>query len=279
MIPLGLALAALMGLSLGALGGGGSILTVPIFVYVLGFEAKPAIAMTLPVVGVTSLIGALGHWREGNTDIRVALAFGAVAMCGAFMGTRLEHLLTGAEQLAILGLVMVAASLSMLRGRPEADASLPRRPLPLILAAALAVGTLTGLIGIGGGFLVVPALVLLARTPMKQAVGTSLLVIAMNSASGFAGYLGRVEIPWGFLAAFTTISAAGILAGTRLVRHVSQRQLRRAFAYFLLAMAVFVLYQNRAVLAAGSARAGAAGADVASPTHTGGVPDAPATIL
>lgn len=258
MIIVGLGLAALIGLSLGVLGGGGSILTVPIFVYVLGFGAKPAIAMTLPVVGTTSLIGAVSHWRQGNLDLRVALLFGAVAMTGAYLGARLAFLLTGAEQLAILGVVMLGAAVSMLRGRPEGDASLPRRPMPVILAAALAVGVLTGLVGIGGGFLAVPALVLLARTPMKQAVGTSLLVIAMNSAAGFAGYLGQVEIPWGFLTSFTAVAVVGILAGTRIVRYVSQQQLRRAFAIFLFAMAAFVLYQNRAVFAAGGDRTDAA---------------------
>lgn len=253
MVLLGLALAALIGLSLGVLGGGGSILTVPIFVYVLGFGAKPAIAMTLPVVGATSLVGAASHWREGNLEPRVALLFGAVAMSGAYLGARLAHLLTGAEQLALLGVVMIGAALSMLRGRPEADASLPRRPAAIIAAAALTVGMLTGLVGIGGGFLVVPALVLLARTPMKQAVGSSLLVIAMNSAAGSVGYLGQVEVPWGFLAGFTALAVAGILAGTRLVRYVSQHQLRRSFAVFLLAMAAFILYQNRAVFATSGA--------------------------
>lgn len=255
MIFVGLGLAALIGLSLGLLGGGGSILTVPIFVYVLGFGAKPAIAMTLPVVGFTSLVGALSHWRQGNVDLRVALVFGAVAMIGAYLGARLAFLLTGTQQLAILGVVMLAAAISMMRDRPEGDGSLPRRPLPIILGSALAVGLLTGVVGIGGGFLAVPALVLLARTPMKQAVGTSLLVIAMNSAAGFAGYLGQVQIPWGFLAAFTAVATAGILGGAWLVRFVSQQQLRRAFAIFLLAMAAFVLYQNRDVFAATSAPA------------------------
>ncbi|MHB1224877.1 MAG: sulfite exporter TauE/SafE family protein [Gemmatimonadaceae bacterium] len=260
MIIIGLGLAALIGLSLGVLGGGGSILTVPIFVYVLGFGAKPAIAMTLPVVGTTSLIGAVSHWRQGNVDLRVALIFGAVAMSGAYLGARLAFLLSGTEQLAILGVVMLGAAVSMMRGRPEGDESLPRRPMPVILGAALAVGMLTGLVGIGGGFLAVPALVLLVRTPMKQAVGTSLLVIAMNSAAGFAGYLGQVEIPWGFLTAFTAMATIGILAGTRLVRHVSQRQLRRGFAVFLLGMAAFVLFQNRAVFTTAGDRPAAANA-------------------
>ena len=117
----------------------------------------------------------------------------------------------------------------------------------LLVPVALAVGALTGLVGIGGGFLVVPALVLLAKVPMKQAVGTSLLVIAMNSASGFAGYFGRVAIPWSFLFGFTAVAAVGILVGTYLSRFVSQASLKQAFSIFLLCMAAFILYKNRSV--------------------------------
>ena len=247
MLVIGLALAALIGLSLGLLGGGGSILTVPVLVYLLGFEPKTAIAVTLPMVGITSLVGVFGHWRAGNVHLRMALVFGLVAMLGAFTGARLSQYLTGAVQLTVLGVAMLAASLSMLRGRPEADPDAERRPIAVIMLAGFCVGILTGVAGVGGGFMAVPALVLLARTPMKQAVGTSLLVIAMNSAAGFAGYLGQVEIPWGFLAAFTAVAVVGIVVGTRLVNHVSQSQLRRAFAVFLLAMAAIVLYQNRSV--------------------------------
>jgi uncharacterized membrane protein YfcA len=115
----------------------------------------------------------------------------------------------------------------------------------VLLAAGLAVGTLTGFVGIGGGFLIVPALVLLAGLPMKQAVGTSLVVIAMNSAAGFAGHAGTVAIPWRFLLGFTLFAVLGILAGTRLVRHVPERALKRGFAIFLLAVAALLLYQNR----------------------------------
>ena len=244
MLPLGLALAALIGLSLGLLGGGGSILTVPIFVYVLGYEPKAAIAMTLLVVGATSVVGAVGHWRAGHVNLRVAFGFGAVAMAGAYGGARLAAALPGALQLAILGVVMLVAAAAMFRGRAADDAAHPRRALPVVLGAAAGVGLLTGIVGIGGGFLIVPALVLLASLPMKEAVGTSLVVIAMNAAAGYAGYAGQVAVPWGFLALFTTVAVAGILAGTRLVQYVSQRQLRRGFAVFLVAMAVLVLYQN-----------------------------------
>jgi uncharacterized membrane protein YfcA len=241
---LGLALAALIGVTLGLLGGGGSILTVPVLVYVLGVAAKPAIAMSLPVVGITSLISAGLHWRLGNVRVATALTFGLLAMVGAFAGAKLTVFLSGAAQLALLSVVMLAAAASMLRGaRHEPEIRTPARHA-LLVPVALGVGVLTGLVGIGGGFLVVPALVLLARVPMRQAVGTSLLVIAMNSASGFAGYIGSVNVDWAFLAGFTGAAVAGALVGTALVSRVPQAALKRGFAVFLLMMGAFVLYKN-----------------------------------
>lgn len=244
---LGLALAAVVGLSLGLLGGGGSILTVPIFVYLLGFEAKPAIAMSLPVVGTTSLVGALGHWRSGNVDLRAALLFGSIAMVGAYAGARLAAFVSGDVQLILLAVLMVAAAISMLRSGRGASAEPPpdaRPSVALLAVIGLAVGLTTGLVGIGGGFLVVPALVVLGKVPMKQAVGTSLLVIAMNSTSGFLGYLGQVEIDWGFTATFTAVAVAGILAGTWLIRFVSPAALKRGFAVFLLVIGGLMLLQS-----------------------------------
>lgn len=254
MMILGFALAALIGLSLGMLGGGGSILTVPIFVYVLGFEAKEAIAMSLAVVGATSLFGAAGHWRAGNVNLRVAVIFGVVAMAGTYAGARLAVFFSGAAQLTLFALVMLLAAVFMFRDnaprRTVGVTSAPDVPMPLVLIVieGLAVGVLTGLVGVGGGFLIVPALVLLGRVPMKQAIGTSLLVIAMKSFAGFIGYLGQVEVQWGFMAGFTAVAVIGILAGTWLVRFVPQHTLKRAFAVFLLVMGAFILYQNRAVL-------------------------------
>ncbi len=281
MALLGLALAALIGLSLGLLGGGGSILTVPIFVYVLGYGAKEAIAMSLAVVGTVSAFGAAGHWRAGNVDLRVGVVFGSVAMVGTFLGARLAVYFSGAAQLTLFAVVMLLAAFFMLRERtpppaagtllaegadaaaladPVRPGSVPlgRMPLGLIVAEGLAVGALTGLVGVGGGFLIVPALVLLGRLPMKQAVGTSLLVIAMKSAAGFAGYLGQVEVPWAFMALFTAVAVAGILAGTHLVRYVSTAALTRTFAIFLVVMGAFILYQNRHVLRPHAAAAAAA---------------------
>ena len=253
MTALGLALAALIGLSLGMLGGGGSTLTVPVFVYVLGFDPKAAIAMSLPVVGATSLVGAASHWRSGQVQVRTAVLFGLVAMAGSFLSARLlAPRVSATLQLALLAIVMLAAAVSMFRnagGRKHAEGHAPLpAPVPLLAIVALGVGTLTGLVGIGGGFLIVPALVLLARVPMKQAVGTSLLVIAMNTFSGWAGYAAHTDVPWGFLAAFTAVAIAGILGGAHLTRFVSQAQLKRAFAVFLLCVGAFILYQNRHAL-------------------------------
>jgi len=260
MLILGLALAGLIGLSLGLLGGGGSILTVPILVYVLGFEAKEAIALSLAVVGATSLFGVFGHWRAGNVNVRVALVFGSVAMVGTYLGARLAVFFTGSAQLALFAVVMLVAAVFMYRGRTpggvsEADAeetvaeAIARRSrdgyrFPLIAAEGITVGVLTGLVGVGGGFMIVPALVLLAGIPMKEAVGTSLVVIALKSAAGFYGYLDQVEVPWGFLTVFTSVAVAGILLGAHLVRYVPQAALRRAFAVFLVIMGAFILYQN-----------------------------------
>lgn len=248
MLTLGLALAALVGLSLGLLGGGGSILTVPVLVYVLGFAAKPAIAMSLPIVGVTSLMGAAFHWRLGNVRIRTAFTFGLLAMVGAFAGAKLAVFLDGATQLTLLAVVMLLAAASMLRegGKLSSD-EISARPLRILMLVpvALGVGVMTGLVGIGGGFLVVPALVVLARVPMRQAIGTSLLVIAMNSAAGFVGYLGTVDFDWSFLAGFTAAAVGGALAGSALAAYVPQALLKRSFAVFLVAMGGFVLYKNR----------------------------------
>jgi uncharacterized protein len=252
MAIMGLLLAALMGISLGLLGGGGSILAVPILKYALGFGAKEAIASSLAVVGATSLFGAASHWREGRVRLGTGLVFGLVAMAGAFLGAKyLAPFLSGATQLALFGVVMLVAAFFMLReGGPAKDAlgtekgSLARTYLLLLFALGGAVGILTGLVGVGGGFLIVPALVLLAKVPMKEAVGTSLLVIALNSFAGFAGYLGEVSFEWGPMALFAVLAVAGSFAGTYLVRFVPQGALKRSFAVFLIIMAAFILYEN-----------------------------------
>ena len=252
MFAVGLACALLIGLTLGMLGGGGSILTVPVFVYVLGYDPKLAIAMSLPVVGATSLIGALRHWRAGNLHFQSALLLGITAMVGAFAGARASVWFSGRSQLLLLGALMLASSVMMLRDSFRAvavnDTRVAPAPLLLLLSVGFAVGALTGIVGIGGGFLIVPALVLLARVPMQQAVGTSLAVIAMNSVAGFAGQRMIAEIPVGVVLSFTGVAIAGILVGTVLIRHVPARALKRAFSVLLMVIAALVLWQNYARL-------------------------------
>jgi hypothetical protein len=199
---------------------------------------------------VASIIGAVGHWRAGNVDGRTAVTFGLVAMCGAFMGARLSSLFSGRAQLLLLGAVMLASAASMLRGgaarAPRTEATPMARAL--VSLVALAVGALTGVVGIGGGFLVVPALVVLAGVPMRQAIGTSLVVIAMNTTTGFLGHLGTEPLDWRVIGWFTLAASGGIVVGTRLVRHVSTTALRQGFAVMLLAIAALLIWQNRGAL-------------------------------
>lgn len=252
MTVVSLLLAVLIGLAIGLLGGGGAILAVPIFVYMLGFGAREAVASSLVVVGIASLFGAAEHWREGHVRLRVALVFGLFAMAGSFGGARLAAFLSEAFQLTLLAVVMPVAAFFVFRendsdegeAKDGADEGFPAWAHLGLPALGMAVGMLTGLVGVGGGFLIVPALALLAKTPMKEAVGTSLLVIAMNSASGFLGYLGRVEIQWGLLALFTAVAVAGSFAGTYLARFIPQVALRKVFAIFLVGIATFILYEN-----------------------------------
>jgi uncharacterized membrane protein YfcA len=244
----GFGLALLIGIALGMLGGGGSILTVPVFVYVMGFEPKDAIAMSLPVVGTTSLVGALGHWRDGNVDRRAVVVFGPLAMLGAVGGARLATLVSGTFQLLLLGTVMLVAGVLMVRDRGPAKGAAPRPAgasrVAVLAASGLAVGVLTGLVGVGGGFVIVPALVLLAGVPIRHAIGTSLLVISLSTVTALAAYRSQATISWRVVAAFTALAIVGAVVGTQVARRVPARSLRRAFGVLILAIAAFLLYEN-----------------------------------
>ena len=254
MLILGLCLALVVGLAMGLLGAGGSILTVPIFVYVLGFEAKQAIAMTLAVVGATSLVGAVRHGQLGNVNLRIALTFGPIAMLGTYVGARLSVFFSGTAQLALFGAVMLAASFFMLRNHLPAPSErrLSALALALVGLEAFGVGILTGLVGVGGGFLIVPVFILLLKLPVKQAVGTSLLVIALKSFAGFGSYLTQVDVAWGFIGGFAAIAIAGIWIGTHLLQFLSPQAIKRAFGILLLVMGALILYQNRGAFKLGS---------------------------
>jgi hypothetical protein len=245
-------LAIIVGISLGLLGAGGSVLTVPIFVYVLGVEAKPAIAMSLGVVGATALVAALSHVRSRHVSFRVAAIFGPAAMIGAYFGARLALHISGRTQLIGFAVVLLISAALMIRnaqrgavggaapGVPRVDA----RAALLLALQGLGVGVLTAIIGVGGGFVIVPALVLIAGLAMRVAVGTSLVIIALNALSGFAGYLGHVEIDWVLVGTFTALAAAGTVAGSFWSRRVPQAKLKQMFAYLLVAVALYVLYRT-----------------------------------
>lgn len=243
---LGIGLAVLVGITLGLLGGGGSILTVPILVYAMGLEAKRAIATSLLVVAVTSVAAVIPHARAGRVRWRTAAVFGVAGMAGAYLGGRAAHFVPGALLLVGFGAVMLVAAAAMIRGRkeapPAAAGAAPRElPVARALVQGAMVGALSGLVGAGGGFMVVPALVLLGNLPMCTAVGTSLVVIAMQSLAGFAGYLGHVAIDWQLAGLFTAAAVAGSVLGGTLAGRVPQAALRKAFAWFVAAMALYIL--------------------------------------
>jgi uncharacterized membrane protein YfcA len=237
------------------LGGGGSVLTVPIFVYVLGFPPKEAIAMSLAVVAATSAFGTISHWRARHVNVRVAALFGAVGMVGTLVGVRLARFVPGTAQLVIFGAVMLAAAVFMLRGRMSGGEDAAALPAPALMSllkvvpAGLLVGSLTGMVGVGGGFLIVPALVLM-RVSLREAVGTSLLIITGTCIVGFVGYLGHVRLDWIAVGLVAAGTLPGIALGSYLHQFVPQSILRRGFAVFLVAMAAFILIENMGALSA-----------------------------
>jgi uncharacterized membrane protein YfcA len=244
---IGLLLSAAIGFSLGLIGGGGSIITVPVLVYVIGVEPHQAIGMSLAVVGVTSLIGAALHSRRDNVRWGTGLIFGGSGVFGAFFGARLTHLFSPPALLLLFAALMIAISLLMLKKRPHENNGGWTREFSLgkAMAAGLGVGALTGFLGVGGGFLVVPALALFGGLAMKEAVGTSLVVIAINCA---AGLLGQMQHGAGFDARLTILVAAlaaiGMLAGAALSHNTPAERLNKGFAAFTLAVAVFLVAKN-----------------------------------
>lgn len=243
-LALGLVLCLGIGLSLGLLGGGGSIVTVPVLVYVLEVEPRQAVAMSLAVVGVTSLFGAALHHRRGAVRGRAALLFAGAGVVSSFLGARLTYRVSPEVLLLAFAALMLVVGLRMAFDRKPRGEGRPARPWKLVLAG-LAVGLLTGFLGVGGGFLVVPALVLFAGLDMREAVGTSLLVISINSAAGLAGHLSHGAFPLGLALAVATLAALGSWLGTRVADHTSPVQLRRAFSVFVVLVALFLVAANR----------------------------------
>ncbi|PAX52969.1 sulfite exporter TauE/SafE family protein [Brunnivagina elsteri] len=249
-------LAACIGISLGLIGGGGSVLALPILVYVMGIPPKSAIAMTLVIVGTVSLLGVIPHWRAKNVNFKTALIFGSATMVGAFVGAKIATLpvVTETFQMTLFAIMMLVAAVFMIRRSSKpvaADDTLAFYPPPVckycwlwLITEGLAVGVLTGLVGVGGGFAIVPALVLLGNVPMKQAIGTSLLIIVFNSVAGFLGYLGHVSLDWNLMLSFIVAASIGTIFGAYLAEFVPANRLQKSFGYFLLAVAALVLVQN-----------------------------------
>lgn len=247
---LGIGLGFIVGIVLGLLGGGGSILALPIFLYVFQVAPKPAIAMSLAVVGTSAFFGFLLHWRQGSVNLRIGVPFGLVAMVAAFLTARVSDRVPEVVQLSLFALFAFTAALVMLYDslRPvrtgDPQPGVTPHFTPVLALQAAGVGALTALIGAGGGFVIVPALVYLAGVPVKQAVGTSLLIITLNALSGFAGYIGREPIDWTLVLLFTGVTAIGAVLGARLNRYVPQVRIKQAFALLILTLGSYLVLRQ-----------------------------------
>lgn len=250
-----------IGISLGLIGGGGSILTVPVMVYLFGVNPLLATSYSLFIVGSTSLVGALNNYRKGLVNIQTALYFGAASILTVFVTRKFivpaipENIVTlagftvtsGFLTMLLFALLMLLASISMIREDSSAvteKESGQNTPFLKLLGYGVLIGLITGLLGAGGGFLLIPALVLLVRMPMKKAVGTSLLIIALNSLIGFTGDLGHFAINWSFLVIITFIAIAGIIIGGLLSKKIPSGKLKKAFGWFVLFMGVYIIIRE-----------------------------------
>jgi len=239
-------LAAIIGLALGLLGGGGSILTVPVFTYLMGYEPRQAIAMSLPVVGLAAATGAIAALGSRTLPLRAAVVMGPATMAGSYAGARLAVWFDPRTQLVLLGVIMLSAAAAMWhRSRATVAWQATSRPHPLLVVAiGLAVGVITGLVGVGGGFLLVPALVIVGGLPMHQATSASLLVIAMSASAGLVGYLGQVTFDWQVVGIFAAVASAGVIVGGRLAGRVPAARLQQGFAALLVVIALYMLVRG-----------------------------------
>ncbi len=236
--------ACLIGLSLGLTGAGGSIITLPVLVYLASVPPQEAVGLSLFVVGVAALAGAVQRIRSREIHFRAALMFALSGMVGAVGGAQLTPLVPPAVLMGLFAVLMVVVAVSMLRGAGESATMLPEcRPWRCLLAG-LGVGILTGFIGVGGGFLLMPALVKFARLPLRIATGTSLAVIAFNSASGFLSHYGEADPRWNLALTFAALAMTGVVAGTFLASRLPVARLRLGFALMVLGTGTFVLWRS-----------------------------------
>lgn len=242
--------ALFIGLTLGLLGSGGSILTVPVLTYIVGQETKVAIAGSLMIVGIISIFSAIPYARQGLVKWRTVVIFGLPGMLGAVLGAWLAHFVSDALQMLIFAALLLSASWLMFKPmKLDAETEHEERAIYKIAIDGLMVGGITGLVGVGGGFLIIPALVILGGLSMRLAVGTSLVIIAVKSFAGFAGYLSVLEalqlsVDWQIIGIFSVIGVIGGWMGHKISSHINQDQLKRGFAVFLVLMGAFILYKN-----------------------------------
>jgi uncharacterized membrane protein YfcA len=249
-----------IGLILGLTGGGGSILTVPILVYIMFIDPMIATAYSLFIVGTTSIFGAFQNYRKGLVDIKNGFLFALPSFIGVYLTRKIivplipdtiveyPFLLTKSTFLMVFfAVIMALAAISMLKKKKAAEETVGNISSISLLIQMFAIGIIIGLVGAGGGFLIIPSLVLFAKLPMKKAIGTSLFIIALNSLIGFLGDVQNIIIDWKFLCSFTGISIAGIFIGIYLNKYINETQLKKGFAYFVLVMATFILVKELAM--------------------------------
>jgi uncharacterized protein len=253
--------AVLIGVSLGLIGGGGSILTVPVLVYLLGVSPVMATAYSLFIVGSTSLVGAYSKFKSGTVSMQAAIVFGIPSIAAVFLTRKFlipaipEVIFTigglpvtkSLLLMLIFAVMMVFASVSMIRnkgGKEQLETGELKFTYPVILIEGIVVGFLTGLVGAGGGFLIIPALVLLSRLPMKMAVGTSLLIIAAKSLIGFIGDMANYEMDWRLLIIVTALSVAGIFIGNFFCNKIDGAKLKKGFGWFVLFMGIYIIIKE-----------------------------------
>ncbi|WMI65713.1 sulfite exporter TauE/SafE family protein [Aestuariibaculum sp. YM273] len=250
--------ALIIGLVLGLIGGGGSILTVPLLVYLLGFNPIVATAYSLFVVGSSSLVGVIQKAKKNLVDFKIGLSFSFPSFLAVYISRRFlvpgipENIFTLngytlTKEMAIMvffAIIMFLAATSMIKTKKEVVETHTKQPYYKTFVQGSVIGVITGLIGAGGGFLYVPALVLWAGLPMKRAVGTSLVIVSLNSIIGFTGDLHTLDIDWTFLLSFSFITVLGILIGGYLSKYVSNKKLKKSFGWFVLIMAVYIIIKE-----------------------------------
>ena len=247
-----------IGISLGLIGGGGSILTVPVLVYLFAISPTIAISYSLFIVGFTSLVGAFNYYRKGLVSFKTVVLFGSSSITTVFIARKFiipslpnVFFRLGSFEvthslfvMVVFAVLMLAASVSMIKSRNViAEKQTKEKPLMLVVYGVL-IGLVTGFLGAGGGFLLIPALVILMKLPMKEAIGTSLLIIALNSLIGFLGDIGRHPIDWKFITTVSAIAIAGIFVGSYFNQRINSDKLKRGFGWFVLTMGIYIIVKE-----------------------------------